>query len=218
MDTYTDIARRIARIMVSPETMVGVTQGMVSVPVDLSYLAYGFIDTETRGIRQDEKIRLAFAVKRGILHREKLIKAVAIILNMFEEVMSLSMQKRLYGGTLGSAGGRFGTSAFLAQMVANFIVQSNGLWINVTKTVAPALLLVGGIAERSIYRSLYLRKAAPPIYRALRHSGDLDLLFFLIEPLIQPFIEAIKIRYTQSEENFNQLMEMIDNEITNLEG
>ena len=47
-------------------------------PPELGYLAYyGFIDTETRNIRRYEKIRLASAVKRGILQREKWIKAVA---------------------------------------------------------------------------------------------------------------------------------------------
>lgn len=99
MDSYTDIARRIASMLVSPETMIGLTQGMVSVPVDLSYLAYGFIDTETRNIRQDEKIRLAFAVKRGLFHQQKVIKAVQIIIDEFSEYMrrqlwSESMVKR----------------------------------------------------------------------------------------------------------------------------
>lgn len=52
----------------------------------------------------------------------------------------------------------------------------------------------------------------------MRFNGDLDLLYFLIEPLMQSFVEAIKIWNTQSEANFNQIMEMIDDEITNLEG
>lgn len=218
MDSYTDIARRIASMLVSPETMVGLTQGMVSVPVDLSYLAYGFIDTETRNIRQDEKIRLAFAVKRGLFHQQKVIKAVQIIIDEFAEYMPASMQQRLYGGTLGLVGGRFLTSAAISQIAMNYIFYKNGVWISVAKTLAPSLFLFAGIAERSIYRSFYLRKTAPRVYHAMRFNGDLDLLYFLIEPLIQSFVEAIKIWNTQSEANFNQLMEMIDDEITNLEG
>lgn len=123
MNSYTDIARRIASMLVSPETMIGLTQGMVSVPADLSYLAYGFIDTETRNIRQDEKIRLAFAVKRGLFHQQKLIKAVQIIIDEFSEYMPASTQERIYGETLGSIAGRFIAHFIYAKQHHRYLVH-----------------------------------------------------------------------------------------------
>ncbi len=47
MSDYEDIAIRIAKVILSPESVVGFIHGMISVPVDLGYLAYGYMDTES---------------------------------------------------------------------------------------------------------------------------------------------------------------------------
>lgn len=51
MSSYLEIARRIAKVIVSPETAIGFAHGVLSVPTDIGYLAYGFIDTDSRGQR-----------------------------------------------------------------------------------------------------------------------------------------------------------------------
>lgn len=63
MRSYLEIARRIAKIIVSPETAIGFADGVLSVPTDIGYLAYGFIDTDSRYQRETEKIRMFTAIK-----------------------------------------------------------------------------------------------------------------------------------------------------------
>ncbi|WP_025904028.1 hypothetical protein [Tatumella sp. UCD-D_suzukii] len=48
MDSYQEIARRIAKIILSPDSAIGFIDGVLSVPKDMGYLAFGFIDTDTR--------------------------------------------------------------------------------------------------------------------------------------------------------------------------
>lgn len=70
MSIYIDIAKRIAKVILSPETAIGFAHGVLSVPQDIGYLAYGFIDTDSRYIRETECIRLIKAIRFGILQNE----------------------------------------------------------------------------------------------------------------------------------------------------
>lgn len=67
MSTYIDIAKRIAKIIVSPESAIGFINGALSVPQDLGYLTYGYFDTDSRYNRETERIRLIKAIRFGIL-------------------------------------------------------------------------------------------------------------------------------------------------------
>ncbi|WP_205951601.1 MULTISPECIES: hypothetical protein [unclassified Rahnella] len=46
MDNSEEIAQRITDIIISPDSAIGLVHGILSVPVDLGYLAYGFFDTD----------------------------------------------------------------------------------------------------------------------------------------------------------------------------
>ncbi len=73
-------------------------------------------------------------------------------------------------------------------------------------------LLAGGMAERSLYRSQSLKDSDPEIYYELRKK-DYDFLYFLVEPALQPFIEALRVRRTQGSAAFTQIIEIIENEV-----
>lgn len=45
---YQAIAKRIAQVIMTPDMLVGLAYGAVSIPIDFGYLAYGYIDTENR--------------------------------------------------------------------------------------------------------------------------------------------------------------------------
>ncbi|URQ61393.1 hypothetical protein LQ939_03330 [Pantoea alhagi] len=53
------------------------------------------------------------------------------------------------------------------------------------------MLSVGASLTRSIYTSYDLRNLNPGIYHQLRGAGDLDLLYFLVERNLNPFVETI---------------------------
>lgn len=73
-------------------------------------------------------------------------------------------------------------------------------------------LLAGGMAERSIYTSQRLKRTNPEIYYTLRQK-DYDFLYFLVEPALQPFIEALKVRRNQGEIAFNQILDFVEKEV-----
>ena len=53
-----DIARRLCNIIPSPDTVTGLINGGLSVPLDYGYRVYGIVDTDTRYTRKTEKITI----------------------------------------------------------------------------------------------------------------------------------------------------------------
>lgn len=86
MRSNTEIARRIAKIIMSPESVMGFVDGILSVPKDIGYLAYGFMDTDTRFYRETEKIRMVGAIRYGILQNHNFMKTIEIVLREFNKV------------------------------------------------------------------------------------------------------------------------------------
>ncbi|UNX76041.1 hypothetical protein [Klebsiella aerogenes] len=87
-------------------------------------------------------------------------------------------------------------SLFISKIIPRFLVS-----VGVT-----GVLSVGASISRSIYTSYELRNLNKEIYNQLRGIGDLDLLYFLVEGNIKPFIIAI---------NCQQAHGAIDKEIFN---
>ncbi|MDA8505314.1 hypothetical protein NNO02_23075 [Citrobacter sp. Awk 2] len=67
-------------------------------------------------------------------------------------------------------------------------------------TVIGSLLSVGAEASRAIYTSRYLRGRNPEIFYKLKNTGDLDLLYFLVEDTVKPFELACAIDEYNPEE------------------
>jgi hypothetical protein len=53
-----DIARRLYNIISSPDTVTGLINGGLSVPLDYGYRVYGIVDTNTRYARKTERIKI----------------------------------------------------------------------------------------------------------------------------------------------------------------
>lgn len=56
-----------------------------------------------------------------------------------------------------------------------------------------SLLTLGAMNSRAIHASRQLRQRNPEIYDNLSRAGNLDLLYFLVEPKTKPFEQAIEI-------------------------
>ena len=83
-----DIARRLCNIIASPDTVTGLINGGLSVPLDYGYLVYGIFDTDTRYARETERIRMFTAIKNDILNYENIFNAVKIIFKEYKELNS----------------------------------------------------------------------------------------------------------------------------------
>ena len=53
-----DIAKRLCNIISSLDTVTGLINGGLSVPLDYGYQVYGLVDTNTRYTRKTEKITI----------------------------------------------------------------------------------------------------------------------------------------------------------------
>lgn len=73
-------------------------------------------------------------------------------------------------------------------------------------------LLIGGMTERCIYTSEKLLKNNPEVYNALR-TRNYDLLYFLVEPALNPFVEALNVKRMQGQQAFEKIIEMVEKEI-----
>lgn len=208
------IAKRIADIIISPDTVIELINGGLSVPLDYGYLIYGIFDTDTRYQRETERIRMMTAIKYGILNYDNTVHAVEMILQLFNKYLSESKQDKIYRGVMASISGRLATN-YIASKIAMAIIEKTSFTYTVFKgksnpvSYLSTILLFGGMAERSIRTSDNLDSEAPEIYNLLR-PRDYDLIYFLFIDAVQPFVDAIHVRYTEGQPIFNNLMKKVE--------
>lgn len=93
MSNYINIARRIAKIILSPDSAIGLMHGVLSVPKDLGYLVYGYLDTDSRYLRETEHIRMAKAIRYGILQNHNFVKTIETVLGIFNKYVPKRSKK-----------------------------------------------------------------------------------------------------------------------------
>ncbi len=186
MRSYKEIARRISKIIVSPESAIGLMHGIISVPTDIGYLAYGFIDTDSYRDRKREKTRMIEAIRFGIFDNHHFTKTIQIVLENFNRHVPEKKQDAIYSKTVASIAGRTLTNSIIAGKLVTAIVQRSSALVSIRGGVIGNSLLAGGMAERSIYTSERLSQNNPTIYNLLRYH-NYDLLYFLVEPALNPF-------------------------------
>lgn len=212
MRSCTEIARRIAQIIMSPESVIGFLDGVLSVPKDIGYLAYGFMDTDTRSYRETEKIRMVRAIRYGILENHNFTKTIEIVLHAFNKDVPESKQNAIYSKTIASMAGRAVTNSVISSRIATSIAQSSSLFVKLRGGIIGNTLLIGGMIERCLYTSERLRQVNPEIYYALRQR-NFDLLYFFLEPALNPFVEALNVRRTQGQPAFERILDIVSSEI-----
>lgn len=74
------------------------------------------------------------------------------------------------------------------------------------------ILLVGGMKERCIRASEKLSVEVPELYATLRLK-DYDLLYFLFEPALSPFIDALSVRHQQGSPAFDRILKIVDSKV-----
>lgn len=177
-----DLANRISDIIMSPATISGLINGALTVPLDMGYLAWGYMDTDSRFAHQTQRFRMAEAIHNDILNYKHITNAVEIIFKEFDKYASVSQQNNAYRGVVSSMVGRFMSAKLIA--------------------------MIGGMSERSIRMSESLAIEAPEIYWLLR-SHDYDLTYFLFEPAVKPFIDAVHVGATRGQPAFDKIIDAV---------
>lgn len=145
MSSYDEIATRIAKIIVSPESAIGLIHGILSVPLDLGYLAYGYFDTGSHYSHETERIRIVRAIDSGILNHDRIIDAIQIVFNQFNKYTSENKQNKIYSRTISSVIGRIATNSVISSQIATAIAQRASFFVAVRGGVMGNILLVGGM-------------------------------------------------------------------------
>ncbi|SQJ19887.1 Uncharacterised protein [Serratia rubidaea] len=209
---YSDIAERIAKVVVSPETITGLTRGAMSVPIDLGYLALSVFDTGNRWRMQTERIRLITAIRSGMLNHHQIMRAIGIIIDVFVSYIPKDMQDRVYRGMASPVAGRVLTTGIIAATIANRVIAA-GSAAFLSKTVAGSvgfILTTGGLIEHCIYKSFELERKNVQVYYKLRQAGNRDFFYFLLKPYLEPFINALSVRSRYGEGEFMKILQILE--------
>ncbi|QQN33256.1 hypothetical protein [Rahnella aceris] len=210
-----DIATRIAGIILSPDSVYGLINGALTVPVDFGYMVYGIFDTGSRYIHETMRIRMADAIRNDILNHHHISEAVKLVFTEFNKYVSETEQDKIYRGVVSSVLGRLGISMVITKISGAVLERVSFISASSSKPYIGAIstiLMIGGMSERSIRTSESLQAEFPEIYKLLR-PRDYDLLYFLFKPSVQPFVDAIHVRMTQGEPTFIKIMDSVEKKI-----
>ncbi|WP_293548085.1 hypothetical protein [Pluralibacter sp.] len=108
------IANRIADMILSPETIEGMINGALTVPLDLGYLAVGYFNTDSRFSHQTMRIRMAEVIHNDILSYDHITHAANIVFNEFNKRLTTSQQDNIYRHAASSVTGRISATQLLS--------------------------------------------------------------------------------------------------------
>lgn len=178
--------------------------GFMSIPEDLWMLTKDFLDSDHRWRNQTDKIRLLTLIKKG-LTSEDVRRLINTVIKRYLSGLSEEQSKELLLKIGGSqVGGVAFKMIFVNELIALFVSKIVPRFL--VSAGITGVLSVGASISRSVYTSYDLLKLNKDVYNELRGAGDLDLLYFLVEDNVKPFIEAI---------NFQQSHGAIDQDIFN---
>lgn len=214
-DDAKKVANRIYDIIVSPGIIPGLINGALTVPLDLGYLALGYFDTDSRFAHQTQRIRMAEAIHNDILNYEHITNAVKKIFERFNAYLTVSQQDSVYCAVVSSIAGRLAAANIISSIGGAVLTRVSFISAKQANNgigKVTMLLLVGGMAERSISVSEVLAIQSPEIYELLR-PHDYDLTYFLFEPAVKPFVEAIHIGNQLGQPHFNKIIEIVGHKL-----
>lgn len=174
-----------------------VGKGFLEIPEDIWMIAKDYMDTEHRWRNQTDKIRLIAIIKKGV-SSEEVRRLVNIIIKRYLSGLSEEQSKQLFLKMSGKqVGGLAFKMIFVNELISLFVSRIVPKFL--TSLGITGVLSVGSAMSSSVYKSYDLLKLNKNIYNELRGSGDLDLLYFLVEDNIKPFIEAINYQAIHGE-------------------
>jgi hypothetical protein len=213
MSNYEEIATRIADIIISPDSVLGFINGAISVPLDLGYMAYGVFDTDSHYSHETETIRIIQAMRNGILNYDRILDAIEIVLSKFDQYVSESKQNKVLSRGSFSIIGRAVTNSAISSTIAKAIAQRAGWTVALRGGAVGNILLIGGMKERCIRTSEQLSVDEPELYQVLRVK-DYDLLYFMFELALKPFVDALIVRRQQGIPAFDNILERVASKVS----
>ncbi len=166
--------------------------GLTTFTHDVTLVAKDYFDTDHRWRNQTDKIRLFALIKRGATS-DGLKKTVSIVVRNYLHNLTEEQSRILAAKVGGTTAGKMVFNSFILTQVINLFFE---------KAIAKAIFSfgigtifsIGAAASDAVYSSNELKCRNPLIYNELRAHGDLDLLFFLLKDMLEPYLEAIHLQ------------------------
>jgi hypothetical protein len=203
-----------------------VVTGVVSIPVDLYYGGrrtvedIGLLGADARLENAGERERLGRLIGEALRNRNILTHLVEIILDAFFDQVPDSVLQNM-ASAAGAGAVRFtartATKIFLINLISRKIVERA-----ITRAVARQIAKFGvGVALKGVLLQALIERASnaahrlrcdyPTVYKRLR-TENLDMLYFIVEDYMEPYLEAIKLADTNPVE-FRRLLHTIQSRL-----
>ncbi|HDC4533168.1 TPA: hypothetical protein O8T86_003913 [Enterobacter asburiae] len=205
MDSAKSLAKRMLKSLDVGDSgfLASVAQGMLSFPVSMYYLGYDFMDTTHRHSNFDDRVRMANMLKRGISVHQEAKKIVNAVIREFMSKVNMDSIQGIAQNFTGVMAGKFIfaelTGVKLGAAVSTCIMTSFAAGV-----VIGSALTIGAETSRAIYTARKLENQNPALYYRLKSMGDLDLLYFLVEDKLKPFLDACSVADVNKHE-FNEV-------------
>uniref|UniRef100_UPI0036DDBF5E hypothetical protein n=1 Tax=Photorhabdus sp. RM322S TaxID=3342825 RepID=UPI0036DDBF5E len=207
MDGAKEIAEKmVATIDDNSSWLTGFAEGVLDIPVDFYYLGYDYLDTEHRWDNENDKYRFVGLIKSEAITLNNLERIIQIIFEDYLGKLSEEQKQRLiktkigkiFGGMIskyvifrGSLGAFFGAKWFTKFGGSMTFIGTLG---------------IGASISRAVYTSRELAGTNPALYMQLRREGNLDLLYFLVESKMAPYVRALE-KYDENRDLFNEIFD-----------
>lgn len=162
----------------------------MDIPGDLWALTRDFFDTDNQWRNQTDKIRLMNLIKKGVTS-DDIRRLINIVIRKYLSGLSEEQSKKLLIKIAGNQMGSFAFKAiFVNELIALFATRIIPKFL--VSAGITGILSIGASVSRSIYASYELKDINQSVYNELRAAGDLDLMYFMLEEYINPYLHAIK--------------------------
>ena len=205
MDSAKSLAKRMLKSLDVGDSgfLASVAQGMLSFPVSMYYLGYDFMDTTHRHSNFDDRVRMANMLKRGISVHQEAQKIVNAVIREFMSKVNMDSIQGIAQNFTGVMAGKF-IFAELTGVKLGAAVSSRIMTSFAAGVVIGSALTIGAETSRAIYTARKLENQNPALYYRLKGMGDLDLLYFLVEEKLKPFLDACSVADVNKHE-FNEV-------------
>jgi len=176
--------------------MVSAISGFTSIPGDLYALTKDFLDSDHRWDNETDRIRLLTLLKKGATS-DDLRKLIRLVVEQYFKRLNEEQLEKILVKMGGSVAGSFAfkflfvkeiVSRFFSRIIPKFLFSAG----------MTGIITIGASVSRSIYSSRDLMKKNREVYALLRGAGDLDLLYFLLQENIDPWLDAITLQEINS--------------------
>ncbi|CZU60585.1 MULTISPECIES: hypothetical protein [Enterobacter] len=205
MDSAKSLAKRMLKSLDVGDSgfLASVAQGMLSFPVSMYYLGYDFMDTTHRHSNFDDRVRMANMLKRGISVHQEAQKIVNAVIREFMSKVNMDSIQGIAQNFTGVMAGKF-IFAELTGVKLGAAVSTRIMTSFAAGVVIGSALTIGAETSRAIYTARKLENQNPALYYRLKSMGDLDLLYFLVEDKLKPFLDACSVADVNKHE-FNEV-------------